>query len=319
MCGIIGVSFSKSLNDPRLVKYAVDGFTESFIEASVRGIDASGVLVLNKGGDFYVYKAPMPSYDLVDTPEYAALMDKVGPSTIAIVGHTRAATTGSPQVNDNNHPIVSDPLVGVHNGVIWNHRDIRKLYGAVAEVDSSVILSVLADAMKDDLLTTKHMSKSLKQLEGSWAIAVADMRQDVLYVARNNTSPMFIGRSRQLKHMLPFGSTANIVNAGFPIHEATSMPPFTVMTMGRGHVHTTWKSLQIVERPVMRQVNPTYTKASKNAPTGFKTRHLEDWEIASGHVSGVNNQGYFSFFDEGAATAKALENAKYGRRNEYAR
>jgi len=64
-------------------------------------------------------------------------------------------------VVDNNHPIYDAPLIGVHNGVIWNNDELREEYFTEAEVDSAVILSVLNAHMGDGKLTLGHIRKAM--------------------------------------------------------------------------------------------------------------------------------------------------------------
>lgn len=86
--------------------------------------------------------------------------------------HTRAATTGDPADNDNNHPIVvqadgeAPGIVGIHNGVLWNDTELWKQYQDLAaekvgEVDSQLIFQILSRQGRD----------GLDQLEGDASIA----------------------------------------------------------------------------------------------------------------------------------------------------
>ena len=140
MCGITGLvlgSRGRSNADYQKVK---NDFTLMLLSAQSRGTDASGLFILNEGGRHFYYRAPVPASELVESDEYWNILSQVDDSTIAIVGHTRAATTGDPEVIENNHPIYDAPLVGVHNGVVHNHEQLRRKYGAVADVDSATIL-----------------------------------------------------------------------------------------------------------------------------------------------------------------------------------
>jgi len=96
-CGIFGIyRFQKNGWDPRpLIK-------ELYIEAAVRGRDASG-FAYSDGKQLCWHKLPM------DPLQYSQVMvDQIDPNFKAFVGHTRAATHGKPEVNENNHPYVSD-------------------------------------------------------------------------------------------------------------------------------------------------------------------------------------------------------------------
>lgn len=101
--------------------------------------------------------------------------------------HTRAATHGSPDDNDNNHPVMSPSgdIRLVHNGVIWNHDTVRKTLGSVGkklpDVDSSVIPAVIE----------KLGLASADQLSGDAAVAWFDKETGgVLHLARFSSSPL---------------------------------------------------------------------------------------------------------------------------------
>lgn len=106
--------------------------------------------------------------------------------------HTRAATTGLPSDNDNNHPIVVQRrdghpgIVGIHNGMLWNHEDIWKRYPDLAaervgEVDSQAIFQVMSRLGRD----------KLELLDGDASIAWLDMDQtNELNVARMGGRPL---------------------------------------------------------------------------------------------------------------------------------
>ena len=68
-------------------------------------------------------------------------------SLLSIVGHCRQKTKGTERNNANNHPIVRDLIVGVHNGMIHNdditfnnYKDAIKRNG---EVDSEIIFALI--------------------------------------------------------------------------------------------------------------------------------------------------------------------------------
>ena len=64
--------------------------------------------------------------------------------------HTRYATQGIPEWNDNNHPIITGSVVGVHNGHVsnddWMFKCVEDYVGndvRIAHVDSEAIFAAL--------------------------------------------------------------------------------------------------------------------------------------------------------------------------------
>ena len=53
-------------------------FIDSLIEAESRGTDASGLFVINEGGEHYFYRAPVQASSLVDLDAFWKVLDQVG-------------------------------------------------------------------------------------------------------------------------------------------------------------------------------------------------------------------------------------------------
>ena len=258
MCGVIGTVLSPKHRSADQLLDICDDFTEMLVAAQVRGIDAAGVFVINEGGEHFYYRAPMAASRLVNAEGFYNVLDNVTNQTIAIVGHTRAATTGSPAVNDNNHPIYDAPLLGVHNGVIHNHRQLRAEYGAVADVDSAVILSVIkSELVGDEPLTRKNLVAALPKLQGSFAIAVTDLRDDSLFLARNAGSPMVI--TQRTNGQLWFASTETILAEGLRLQskiDSQTLPANTVLRLTRTEAKGV-KQLHLAGFTPAKVINPT--------------------------------------------------------------
>lgn len=152
MCGIGGWIIKGPITDNVLVTQVL---TDMMLRLQSRGKDAAGIYT--SLGDGIVNKAPGPAYKFQGYPE------AYGQATFI---HTRAATQGSPADNNNNHPIVSDSYVMVHNGIL--HMKRLNGYPYRGEVDSEVLLSYI-EAM--------GMQEALQKLQGSAAIALCKRKE----------------------------------------------------------------------------------------------------------------------------------------------
>lgn len=175
MCAIIGASFApNSKIDRRALAHAL------LSEGQIRGRDAAGYGWV-VGEEFGFYKKDVPA-------EYLN-MKMLPRDASAMILHTRAATHGSPSQNENNHPVLSPSgdIMLVHNGVIYNHDEVRRALGPdgkkLPEVDSSVIPAVIELA---GLASTDQMT-------GDAAAAWFDRETgDTLHLARFSHSPVAI-------------------------------------------------------------------------------------------------------------------------------
>lgn len=242
MCGILGLCFDEYGASHKDILADFGGL---MVHSQVRGTDASGVYIVNKD-EVVSWKAPDSVSDNLEEM-LLFVARNISDETVAIVGHTRAYTLGNPSNNNNNHPILDEPIIGVHNGVIRNHAELDRKYTKSAEVDSASIMALLRDKAEHLRagLSTDTLVDSLHELDGPFAIAVADIRHtDSIYLARNNNPVSF---SRNLdKGYLAFASTSDILKNSLGDHiETFSMPSDTACRVNASSVtgKLTYRSL----------------------------------------------------------------------------
>lgn len=170
MCGIAGFSLSPTS------KIKVRQLSNALLTAiEDRGYMASG-FAWQKDNSMGVYKAAVTG---------SALPLKSMPKRARnVILHTRLATHGSTEDNRNNHPVMSpnNDIALVHNGVIYNHNEVRAhVSGKLPPVDTSVISAVLE----------QKGVESLDLLDGDAALAWFDRNDsNTLHLARYQHSPL---------------------------------------------------------------------------------------------------------------------------------
>jgi glucosamine--fructose-6-phosphate aminotransferase (isomerizing) len=153
-----------------------------------RGYDSAGV-ALKLNGELEVIKSAGRIGDLEKV--YVSLGS---PGESMGIGHTRWATHGKPS-DRNAHPHTSGEIAVVHNGIIENYLDLRDLltelgYEFQSETDTEVLAHLVNMYYKGDLV--EAVIKALKQVEGSYAIAVIAASSPFLVCARKD-SPLVLG------------------------------------------------------------------------------------------------------------------------------
>jgi glucosamine 6-phosphate synthetase-like amidotransferase/phosphosugar isomerase protein len=136
---------------------------ELAIENQVRGTHATGIAVFGKNGHD-VLKHNVSADELTATGTWLNFLDKnINNNTYNILGHTRYATQGSPNNNDNNHPIVTASAIGVHNGWINNDDSLfdKENLFRLAQVDSEIIFRLADKEIGNDRENTKNMAEKL--------------------------------------------------------------------------------------------------------------------------------------------------------------
>ena len=182
MCGIVGAVGHDQCGAVLL---------DALKRLEYRGYDSSGIVTLH-GGKIDLRRAVGKLVHLEATLAARRLDGNVG------IGHTRWATHGGVS-EDNAHPHVAANRVSiVHNGIIENHRTIRKRlelagYEFASDTDSEVLAHLFVEAFDAGLDAVRATKSILAEIEGAYAFAIlATDYPNQLIVARN-ASPLAVG------------------------------------------------------------------------------------------------------------------------------
>lgn len=172
MCGLAGWNVSKQYADEHFTDELVQTLCKVGFERNLhRGKDAAGWVASN-----YIEesnKAPVVQYWKSPGPASKSVIEK-GPYPSAkassVLLHTRAKTQHDPSDNDNNHPVVQNEVLTVHNGNIRNHVSIRNRLklGAKPLVDSWIISAIVDLMPKPNKLDLTEIVDMASSFDGSY-------------------------------------------------------------------------------------------------------------------------------------------------------
>jgi glucosamine--fructose-6-phosphate aminotransferase (isomerizing) len=187
MCGIIGYIGKKPAQNIVL---------EGLRRLEYRGYDSAGLCVLNNG-KLQIRKRSGRINDLA-----ALLAKEPAPGHLAI-GHTRWATHGPPtDVNAHPHLDQSGKIALVHNGVIENHQQLKerllaKGHTFVSATDTEVLVHLIGEYYQQDGGSlAEAVRRALKEVIGTYGIAVIHAEHPDLIVGARRGSPLLIGLGR---------------------------------------------------------------------------------------------------------------------------
>lgn len=295
MCGLAGFCRAETTSIPNGRKFA----RQLALAIEDRGKHATGFGWNEAGDDTNVYYSKMAGRAVRVADRLPLPPKGIG----TLMAHTRHATLGSPQVNDNNHPVVSDHIVAVHNGRVDNHYELIRLAGLesrrVGIVDSWAIPALLS---ADLSATPKEL---LGLIEGVAAVAWMDSTENrVLHLARLSTRPLAVAWTK--RGDLVFASTpVNLRRASsiadIKLLDITPLKEGTYLRIENGTI-AEWDEFEVrhpvVQAPLDMPGLPKATKAKakgKAKPTAPKVMshseylaNLDGFEPWEASIDGID-------------------------------
>ena len=182
MCGIIAAASKRNVG-----KLLVQGLHKM----EYRGYDSAGI-ALHQNESIAHLRALGKVQILEDMMVSEKPKSKLG------IAHTRWATHGEPS-EANAHPHKSkDSVYIVHNGIIENYVELRDSlikdgYDFTSQTDSELIAHLLDYYLNQNNSMIDAMYLAKAKLEGAYAIAAIDIKDNKNLVVARNKSPLLIG------------------------------------------------------------------------------------------------------------------------------
>ncbi len=181
MCGIIGY---------RGEREAQPVILSGLKKLEYRGYDSAGVAIIGEDG-LGVEKMEGKIARLEDALIKSPKQGNLG------IGHTRWATHGEPNdVNAHPHQGCTDKYGLVHNGIIENHRELRRKLEArghefTSDTDTEVLIHLIEE--QEGSLEEKVRSTLADDVQGSFAIGVVSNEEPDKIVGARKGSPLVVG------------------------------------------------------------------------------------------------------------------------------
>ena len=183
MCGIVAVTARRDCTEILL---------EGLRRLEYRGYDSAGIALIDRSGNLQFHKREGRVAALEEAQQAAPIQGGTG------IAHTRWATHGEPSVANAHPHIAADRIAVVHNGIIENHAELRETLTQAgceffSETDTEVAAHLIARAVEEEGDLRLAVTKSVRQLEGAYALAIIDrLAPDTVIVARQG-SPLVLG------------------------------------------------------------------------------------------------------------------------------
>ena len=188
MCGIIGIASNKSVST---------NIINALKKLEYRGYDSAGLATISNG-----------TIDEKKCPGRVEKLEKIlfqNPSEGNLgIGHVRWATHGVPN-EVNAHPHSSEIVSVVHNGIIENSNELKKLLEREgkkfkSQTDTEVITVLLTEKLKN-LEPLKAVFETLSLLKGSFALGIIFKNQQDYVIGARRGSPLAVGYSNNENYL----------------------------------------------------------------------------------------------------------------------
>ena len=181
MCGIVGYVGPRE---------CADILFRGLERLEYRGYDSAGLAIFD-GNETQVTRSVGKLVNLDKQLRENPLVGRLG------IGHTRWATHGRPS-EENAHPHTAGPVTVVHNGIVENHLALRASLEArghvfTSETDTEIFSHCVREKLDDGFDLATAVRLILKDIEGSYAIAVISSTEPDKIVVAKNASPLVIG------------------------------------------------------------------------------------------------------------------------------
>jgi len=196
-----------------------------------RGYDSAGVVVV-RDGELQVRRAAGRIAQLEQK-----LDEQLSGATVGLA-HTRWATHGAPtETNAHPHRDQSGKLALVHNGIIENFRVLKQFLASKgiamkSETDTEVLAQLIGHLYEGSL--EEAVRKALREVRGTFGIAVIHADEPDLIVVARRGSPLIIGIGED-EHLIASDAAAIIQHTSRVIYLSDN----EVAVLGRDGFHTT--------------------------------------------------------------------------------
>jgi glucosamine--fructose-6-phosphate aminotransferase (isomerizing) len=182
MCGIIGYIGEKEANPIIL---------NGLKHLEYRGYDSCGIALIGTN-------SLMIKKDVGKVEGVHSRLNFLEPPAKLIIAHTRWATHGKVS-QENAHPHLScdSSIAVVHNGIIENYQELKKLlkkkgHKFKSETDTEVISHLVEEEMKKGKEFVEAAKSAIRKLKGSYALLLVHKNEKKILAARKG-SPLVLG------------------------------------------------------------------------------------------------------------------------------
>ena len=277
MCGIVTVISKKQFG---FIRQDIVTFEELLYADNLRGDDSTGVLGVDKYGDFYVDKSSEDARDFLWEYRSKDSYKAMAKDGVALIGHNRKATIGK-RSDETAHPFVVKEHFGmVHNGTLYNHRALHD-----TTVDSEALAMHLEACINSDDYDLQKLADELWQVNGAYACVWYNQKTHKVQCIRNKDRPLWIADTESNYYLASEGSMLHWIlgRNGVKYKTLEQVPVDTLHTFSPGNGKEV-----VVEVLPEKKSPPAAPTSQQNGSVGSTTATTASTYVGSGEALSKN-------------------------------
>jgi len=199
MCGMTGILFKPQLRTSAELATLGRIFTRLLALNEHRGRDASGIALIRNDGECRLFKRTVRSHELIEQPEYRAILESLNEQAALLMGHTRWATVGSRSCWENAQPLKTRCCVTC-NGTIYNANELFAKYHLArhADTDSELIARLADRYAPDGKIYVKGFIRTLRECCGQLSAVVVSPADPQTVIILKGDKPLSLNYHQEL-------------------------------------------------------------------------------------------------------------------------
>lgn len=292
MCGLYGVIGRRDdVLDETGIELRKRVVSSLAIAMEERGTDSAGIAVINREKPIIVKKA-ITATEFIKLEDYNKALEN---KAHIIIGHTRAKTHGA-VIDKNAHPFLHGTVVGAHNGVVANYKEVYP----DGEVDSEAIFYQLN---KD----RGNYKRSFSMLRGNMAVTWVDTDNPDAVCLMRHTNPLYLAYFNNIGSYV-WASTEEAIKI-VSVATMGSLPE-VIMELEEDIVYRVRGDLKVKTKPIKLKaieaakpvVTPTTVPATEKTHSSHSYSNANTWNysrtiVRQQHQKYLHGWGDTDFFN----------------------
>ncbi len=211
MCGIFGLHNNLDLSKKDGFKILSNDLELYSNLSKERGVDAYGVAfkINDKNVLYKLNENPTKIHKRSDFKSFLNNQLNQKSENFSFIGQNRLVTNGLKSFNENIQPIITENIIGIHNGILSNIQKFKNNDAENLKSDSHILFNFLSEKFNNKENYINQFLKIIRDINGNFSIALFLQHDDEMFLSSNCGSLYYYYDKNN--NFLTFASEKNIL------------------------------------------------------------------------------------------------------------